>query len=112
VKTLPVYLRWLAGITACVTGIIWVFDFGLGIISLPLFLGAIGGASGIVWFGAVLVNVSILPLSLSFLLSNGSDPWVSAASAASALLIVVCDFALLFEAITRKLGQPNMLNSQ
>jgi hypothetical protein len=111
-KTLPVYLRWLAGITGCVTGIIWVFDFGLGILSLPLFLGAIGGAPGIVWFGAVLVNLSILPLSLWFLLSDGSDPWFSAASGASALLIIVCDFALLFEAIISKLGQPNVPNSR
>jgi hypothetical protein len=110
-KTLPVYLRWLAAITGAVTGIIWLFDFGLGILSLPLFLGAIGGAPGVIWFGAVLVNVSILPLSLWFLLSAGSDPWVSAASAASVLLIVVCDFSLLFEAIIKKLDQPNVHNS-
>ena len=107
-EILPSKLRWLAGTTGCVTGLIWFFDFGIGFLSVFLIVGALTaghtprGGKHLVWFGAGVVSLSILPLALWFLFHalDGTDPWVTAGSAASVLLIVLCDVALLMEAIS------------
>ena len=103
-------IRWLAGATGCVTGLIFFFDWGIGFVSIFLIVGALSAGrfpqSGkeLTWFGAGVVSLSILPLSMWFLFHafDGSDPWVTAGSVASVLFIVLCDSALLMETISWK----------
>ena len=103
-------IRWFVGGTGIITGSIFLMDYGLGFLSAFLIVGALiagrfpQSGKELTWFGAGLVSVSILPLSMSFLFHalSGTDPWVTAGSAASVLFIVLCDATLLVEAISRK----------
>lgn len=103
-------IRWLAGGTGIITGSIFLMDYGLGFLSTFLIVGALiagrfpKSGKELTWFGAGIVSLSILPLSMWFLLHafDGTDPWVTAGSAVSASLIVLCDAALLMEGISRK----------
>jgi hypothetical protein len=57
------------------------------------------------WFGAGVVSLSELPIGVSLLLLSthgGRDPRVTAGAAASVLLIVWCDGALVAEAFKAK----------
>lgn len=103
-------IRWFAGATGIITGSIFLMDYGLGFLSFFLIVGALiagrfpQSGKELTWFGAGVVSLSILPLSAWYLFHalDGTDPWVIAGSAASVLLIVLCDVALLMEAIRRK----------
>jgi hypothetical protein len=103
-------IRWLAGGTGIITGSIFLVDFGLGFLSAFLVVGAlIAGrfpqrGKELTWFGAGVVSLTILPLSIWVLFHalDGTDPWFTAGSAVSVLFIVLCDAALLIEAINRK----------
>ena len=103
-------MRWLAGGTGILTGAIFVMDYGLGLLSAFLIVGALTAGhfprsgKALTWFGASVLSLSILPLSMRFLFHalDGTDPWVTAGSAASILFIVLCDTALVMEAISRK----------
>jgi hypothetical protein len=103
-------IRWLAGCTGIITGLIFLMDYGLGFLSAFLVTGALiagrypQSGKELTWFGAGVVSLSILPLSIWFLFHalDGTDPWVTAGSAVSVLFIVLCDAALLMEAINRK----------
>jgi hypothetical protein len=103
-------IRWLAGATGCVTGLIFFFDWGIGFVSVFLIVGALlagrfpQSGKELTWFGAGVVSLSILPLSGWFLFHafDGTGPWVTAGSAASVLFIVLCDAALMVEVISRK----------
>ena len=103
-------IRWLAGGTVIVTVSIFLMDYGLGFLSSFLIVGALiagrfpQSGKELTRFGAGVVSLSILPLSMRFLFHalDGTDPWVTAGSAASVLFIILCDAALLMEAISRK----------
>jgi hypothetical protein len=103
-------IRWLAGVTGCLTALIFFFDWGIGFVSVFLIVGALlagrfpRSGKELTWFGAGVVSLSILPLSMWFLFHalDGTDPWVTVGSAGSVLFIVLCDAALLMEAIMRK----------
>jgi hypothetical protein len=103
-------IRWLVGGTGIITGAIFIKDYGLGFLSAFLIIGALlagrfpRSGKELAWFGAGVVSLSILPLSTWFLFHafDGTDPWVTAGSAASVLFIVLCDAALLMEVISRK----------
>jgi hypothetical protein len=103
-------IRWLAGGTGIITGSVFLMDYGLGFLSVFLILGGLiagrfpQSGKELTWFGAGVVSLSILPLSMWFLFHalDGTDPWITGGSAASVLCIVLCDAALLIEAISRK----------
>jgi hypothetical protein len=103
-------IRWLAGGTGFITGSIFLMDYGLGFLSAFLVVGALiagrlpQSGKALTWFGAAVVSLSILPLSTWYLFHalDGTNPWVVVGSAVSLLFIVLCDAALLMEAISRK----------
>jgi hypothetical protein len=107
-------IRWLAGVTGCLTAATFIFDYGLGLVSAFLILGAVlaerfpRSGRDLIRFGAVVVSISELPLSVSMLLlatRGGTDPRVTAGAAFSVLLIVWCDAALVATAFkTRRAG--------
>lgn len=110
-------VRWLVGATGLITGAIFIMDFGLGFLSAFLILGALlagrfpRSGKELTWFGAGLVSLSILPLSLWLLFHAfvGTNLWLTAGSAVSVLLIVLSDRALLMEAISKKhTGRPQI----
>jgi hypothetical protein len=100
--------RWLAGVTGCVSVVTFAMVQGLGLVSGFLIVGALvaGRFSRIgrdlIWFGAGVVTLSELPIGIGILrlsLRGGTDPRVIASMAASVLLIVWCDVALVRDAI-------------
>jgi len=97
-------IRWIAGVTGFLTGATFIFDYGLGLLSVFLVVGALlagrfpRSGRDLIWFGAVVVSLSELPVAASMLLiatHGGSDPRVTAGAAASVLLIVWCDATLV-----------------
>jgi hypothetical protein len=112
-------MRWLAGVTGCLTALTFILDYGLGFLSVFLIVGALMAGrfprSGrdLIWFGAVVVSLSELPMSILLLETtrSGTDPRVTAGSAISALLIVWCDAALVAGALktrrARRAGPKN-----
>jgi hypothetical protein len=97
-------IRWLAGATGCLTAATFTFDYGLGLLSIFLIVGALvagrfpRNGRDLIWFGAVLVSLAELPFAISILLISthgGRDPRVTVGAAVSVLLIVWCDAALV-----------------
>jgi hypothetical protein len=109
----PSKIRWLAGTTGCVTGAIWFFDFGIGFLSIFLIVGAILAGRFprigrvVIWFGAVIASLSVLPLSVWILrldlgtgLGRGGGDWrVTTGCVATILLVGWCDTALVVQAV-------------
>ena len=103
-------IRWLTGATGCLTAVTVSFAAGLGFAIVPfcLILGAaLAGRSprngrNLIWFGAGLLSLSGLPLGVWFLViafQRGTALSVIVGAAASVLLIVLCDVAIVMEAI-------------
>jgi hypothetical protein len=97
-------MRWLAGVTGCLSAATFTFDYGLGLLSIFLIAGALlagrfpRSGRDLIWFGAGVVSVSELPMSIWLLLEathGGSDPRVTAGAAVSVFLIIWCDVALV-----------------
>jgi hypothetical protein len=100
-------MRWLAGTAGCLTAATFIFDYGLGLLSVFLIVGALVAGRfprkgrDLIWFGAVVASLSELPIAISMLLISargGTDPRVTVGAAASVLLIVWCDAALVMQA--------------
>jgi hypothetical protein len=100
-------MRWLAGVAACVTGVFFSLDQGLGLLSGFLIAGALLAGRfprhgrDLIWFGAVVVSLTELPMAVWMLLLStrgGTDPRVTTGAAASVLFMVWCDAALVMEA--------------
>lgn len=99
--------RWLVGITGCLTAVSFAMAQGLGLLSGFLIVGALlagrfpRSGRNLIWFGAGIVSLTELPFGVTLLLLSthgGQDPRVTAAAAASVLLILWCDGALVTSA--------------
>jgi hypothetical protein len=97
-------MRWLAGVTGCLTVVTFAMVQGLGLLSGFLILGALvagrfrRNGRDLIWFGACVVSLSELPIGVGMLrlsLRGGTDPRITASVAASVLLIVWSDLALV-----------------
>jgi hypothetical protein len=108
-------IRWLAGVTGCVTAATFTFDYDLGLLSVFLVVGALVAGrfprSGrdLIWFGAVVVSLSELPIAAFMLLiaaRGGADPRVTAGASVSVLLMVWCDAALVTDAFRKRRARP------
>ena len=104
-------MRWLAGITGCLTGATFAMVQGLGLLSIFLIAGALvagrfrRNGRDLIWFGAGIVSLSELPIGVAMLrlsLRGGTDPRVTASMAASVFLIVSCDAALVVAVLKMK----------
>ena len=105
-------IRWLAGTTGCLTAVPITILWSSPVFAIfPIFLilgAALAGrfprrGRDLIWFGAGLLSLSGLPLGVWFLVlayyHAGRDPRVTVVAAASVLLIVWCDVAVVMEAI-------------
>jgi hypothetical protein len=104
-------MRWLAGAAGCLTAAIFTFDYGLGLLSVFLIVGALvagrfqRNGRDLIWFGAGVVSLSELPIGVGILwlsLRGGTDPRVTVSVAVSVLLIVWCDAALVTVAFKKR----------
>ncbi len=103
-------IRSLAGATGCLTAVTVTVAWAspvFAIFPICLILGAaLAGrfprrGRDLIWFGAGLLSLTGLPIGvyLLYFTKRGSDPRVTVAAAASVLLVVWCDVAVVMEAI-------------
>jgi hypothetical protein len=102
--------RWIAAVTGCVTAITGfpILSIWSVLVSGCLVLGAAMARRSprhgrdLIWFGAGVVTLWTIPVGALILrasLDAGKDPRVVAAAAASVLLVVWCDAALVTDAV-------------
>jgi hypothetical protein len=103
-------VRWLAGTTGCLTAVTGSLDAGIYFVAVPSFMIVGAAAAGsfprtgraLVWLGAFLVSLCVIPIGFGILqlsLQRGTDPRVTAAAAASVLLVGWCDVVLVTEVV-------------
>ncbi len=107
-------LRWLAAATGCLTTVTGVFVLGywIALSSGSLIVGALVAGRfprdgrALIRFGAGLVSLG-LPAGIHLLLHTelGTDVRVTVSAAASVLLVVCCDIALVIEAIQMRFAR-------
>ena len=114
------HIRWVALVTGAVAGIAGSFGFGLPFVAVPsvLVVGAIlrgqwqRTGTWMMWIGAALLSLWTLPYGSRILLSPPPIDRFGVAmivmTAATVLLVVVCDIALAVEAFK---GQPRPTGS-
>lgn len=105
-------VRWLAGVTGCLTAVTTSL---LGpvfvIVPVCLIVGAVvAGRSprngrDLIWLGAVLLSLFGLPIGVWILFRNGADIRVAMGASLSVILVVLCDVALLREAVKTRRAQ-------
>jgi hypothetical protein len=107
--------RWLAGITAGVAAVSGSLGFGLSFLAVPsiLIIGAFmagrwqRSGTWLLWIGAFFLSLWALPYGGLILVSppprsDHSGLGVIAMTATTMLLVVLCDLALLLEAVRRR----------
>ena len=97
-------VRWIAGVTGCLTAAGFAMVQGLGLLSGFLIVGVLvagrfpRNGRDLIWFGAGVVSLTELPIGAAMLRNSfrgGTDPRVTAVVAAAVFLIISCDAALV-----------------